>query len=417
MLRLPHLPKLTIGDMDVPLPIIQGGMGVGVSLSSLASAVADEGGVGVISAAILKGADLDGEPRDSLVSRLEFLRREIARSRRRTKGAIGVNILVALTDYDDYFQLSVERGVECIFLGAGLPLKLPPIVADAGAAKLHTKLIPIVSSGRAVELILRSWEKRYGRSPDAFVVEGPLAGGHLGFSRKQLKDPAFALEHLVGDVLEVVAQHSERLGRSIPVIAAGGVYTGGDVEHFLELGAAGVQMATRFVTTHECDAAAEFKQAYLNAKQEDIVIIDSPLGLPGRAVNNDFLRAAERGEKEPRNCSLLPGRAVNNDFLRAAERGEKEPRNCSWKCMKTCDQRQAHYCIAGALEQARRGNLQHGFTFAGANAYLADEIISVKELFGSLLFEYQVAVFRRRFAEAIAGLRRRLPVFRPQSGS
>ncbi len=391
MLRLPHLPKLTIGDMDVPLPIIQGGMGVGVSLSSLASAVADEGGVGVISAAILKGADLDGEPRDSLVSRLEFLRREIARSRRRTKGAIGVNILVALTDYDDYFQLSVERGVECIFLGAGLPLKLPPIVADAGAAKLHTKLIPIVSSGRAVELILRSWEKRYGRSPDAFVVEGPLAGGHLGFSRKQLKDPAFALEHLVGDVLEVVAQHSERLGRSIPVIAAGGVYTGGDVEHFLELGAAGVQMATRFVTTHECDAAAEFKQAYLNAKQEDIVIIDSPLGLPGRAVNNDFLRAAERGEKEPRNCS--------------------------WKCMKTCDQRQAHYCIAGALEQARRGNLQHGFTFAGANAYLADEIISVKELFGSLLFEYQVAVFRRRFAEAIAGLRRRLPVFRPQSGS
>lgn len=391
MLRLPHLPKLTIGDMDVPLPIIQGGMGVGVSLSSLASAVADEGGVGVISAAILKGADLDGEPRDSLVSRLEFLRREIARSRRRTKGAIGVNILVALTDYDDYFQLSVERGVECIFLGAGLPLKLPPIVADAGAAKLHTKLIPIVSSGRAVELILRSWEKRYGRSPDAFVVEGPLAGGHLGFSRKQLKDPAFALEHLVGDVLEVVAQHSERLGRSIPVIAAGGVYTGGDVEHFLELGAAGVQMATRFVTTHECDAAAEFKQAYLNAKQEDIVIIDSPLGLPGRAVNNDFLRAAERGEKEPRNCS--------------------------WKCMKTCDQRQARYCIAGALEQARRGNLQHGFTFAGANAYLADEIISVKELFGSLLFEYQVAVFRRRFAEAIAGLRRRLPVFRPQSGS
>lgn len=390
MLSLPHLPRLTIGDLDVPLPIIQGGMGVGVSLSSLASAVADEGGVGVISAAILKGADLDGEPRDSLLSRLEFLRREIARSRRRTKGAIGVNILVALTDYDDYFQLSVERGVECIFLGAGLPLKLPPIVADAGAAKLHTKLIPIVSSGRAAELILRSWEKRYGRSPDAFVVEGPLAGGHLGFSRKQLDDPAFALEHLVGDVLEVVAQHSERLGRRIPVIAAGGVYTGGDVEHFLELGAAGVQMATRFVTTHECDAAAEFKQAYLNAKREDIVIIDSPLGLPGRAVNNDFLRAAERGEKEPRNCS--------------------------WKCMKTCDQRQAHYCIAGALEQARRGNLQHGFTFAGANAYLAEQLITVKELVKSLIFEYRTAVFRRRIAETLDVLRRYLSVFYPERG-
>ncbi len=365
-------------------------MGVGISLSSLASAVADEGGIGVISAAIIKGVEVDGLRSDSLEARLEFLRREIQRARRLTKGAIGVNILVALTEYEEYFKLSVEEGVDCVFLGAGLPLKLPSIVSDAAVGPLHTKLIPIVSSGRAAQLILHTWEKRYGRSPDAFVVEGPLAGGHLGFKPEQLDDPAFALENLLADVLAVVDPHQERLGRPIPVIAAGGIYTGWDIERFLELGAAGVQMATRFVTTFECDAHLEFKWAYLKATREDIVIIKSPLGLPGRAINNAFLLAAERGEKAPQNCS--------------------------WKCMKTCDRRSARYCIAQALEQARHGKLQYGFAFAGANAYRANKLVSVKELIQSLAFGYHVALIERILHDVLETMHPTLPIFEPEGG-
>lgn len=390
MFSLPLLPKLVIGDLEVCLPIIQGGMGVGISLSSLASAVANEGGIGVISAAIIKGAAVDGLRSDSLEARLESLRREIRQARRLTKGAVGVNILVALTEYEEYFQLSVEEGVDCVFLGAGLPLKLPSIVSDAGVEPLHTKLIPIVSSGRAAQLILRTWEKRYGRAPDAFVVEGPLAGGHLGFKPEQLDDPAFALENLLADVLAVVKLHQERLGRPIPVIAAGGIYSGWDIDRFLELGAAGVQMATRFVTTFECDANLEFKQAYLKATQEDIIIIKSPLGLPGRVINNAFLQAAERGEKAPRNCS--------------------------WKCMKACDQRFARYCIAQALENARHGKLKHGFAFAGANAYRAKMLVSVKELIQSLVLEYHVAYIERIMRGVFETMRLKQPIFEPEGG-
>jgi nitronate monooxygenase len=387
--NLPHFPKLNIGDLELSLPIIQGGMGVGVSLSSLASAVAEEGGVGVISAAIINGVESVGSSTKSLQARLEFLRQEIRRSRRLTDGAIGVNILVALTDYEDYFRVSLEEGVECIFLGAGLPLKLPEMLADRGAFA-HTKLIPIVSSARAARLIIKTWAKKYLRVPDAFVVEGPMAGGHLGFKPEQIDDPAFDLEHLLADVLRVAKEELVDSGARIPIIAAGGIYSGGDIDRFMQLGADGVQMATRFVTTYECDANLRFKLAYLAARREDIVIIKSPLGLPGRAVDNEFLRSAERGERAPRNCP--------------------------WKCMKSCDQRSAQYCIAEALENARLGKLDEGFTFAGSNAYRADTIISVAELVQTISNEYRMAVFRRLLVAYWERLKAGRCIIDPQGG-
>jgi len=189
-----------------------------------------------------------------------------------------------------------------------------------------------------------------------------MAGGHLGFRPEQIDDPDYALEKLVPDVLDAVARVTEEHGRSIPVIAAGGIYDGCDILKFKKLGAAAVQMATRFVTTNECDASLEFKEAYVACREEDLIIIKSPVGLPGRAINNSFLDAVARGRKQPVNCPC--------------------------QCIVTCDGENSPYCIALALVNAKKGKLKHGFAFAGANAYRTDEIISVKELIQCLLDEF-----------------------------
>jgi NAD(P)H-dependent flavin oxidoreductase YrpB (nitropropane dioxygenase family) len=228
-----------------------------------------------------------------------------------------------------------------------------------------TRIVPIVSCARTVNIIFDYWDRNYEIRPAAVVVEGPLAGGHLGFKKNQIDDPDFALENIIPEVLEAVKKYEQKWDVTIPVIAAGGIYTGEDVLKFLKLGAAGVQMATRFVTTHECDASDEFKMAYINSKPEDIVIIDSPVGLPGRAIKNDFIDK------------------VSN--------GIKKPFNCPWKCLRTCDITNSPYCIAIALHNARSGHLADGFAFAGANAHLADKIISVKEMFDDLKEEYRLA--------------------------
>ncbi|MEW5774941.1 MAG: nitronate monooxygenase family protein [Thermodesulfobacteriota bacterium] len=359
MKKINDFPPLRIGALTARTPIVQGGMGVGISLSGLASAVANQGGVGVISAAAI---GLVNPPQPSLGYEEDcraVLRREIRRARELSpQGILGVNIMVALTNYADMVRVSAEAGIDVIFSGAGLPLDLPGQLPEGAA----TLLSPIVSSPRAAAVISKRWLSRFDRLPDAVVVEGPKAGGHLGFSREQIDDPAFALEALVPEVVEALKPFEDKAGRAIPVIAAGGCYTGADIRKFLDMGAAAVQMGTRFVATEECDADPAFKQAYLDAKPGDDTIIQSPVGLPGRALMNPFLEQ------------------VGN--------GRKKPVNCPYHCIRTCDPEKSPYCISLALMSAQRGFTDRGFVFAGANVHRVDRITTVKELIDELREEY-----------------------------
>jgi nitronate monooxygenase len=351
---------LRIGDLTAPLPIIQGGMGVGVSLSGLASAVANEGGIGVIACAGIGYAEEDFF-KSFLAANTRALRKEIRRAKELSPGILGVNIMVALSNFGELVTTALEEGIDVIFSGAGLPLDLPQYLKGGGRAKL----VPIVSSGRAIRIIAKRWMDRFDYFPDAVVVEGARAGGHLGFKLEQIGDPAYALEFLLSDVLAALKTFQEKAGRPIPVIVGGGIYSGADIHKFLDLGAAGVQMATRFVTTHECDASAVFKDAYVQATREDIIIIKSPVGMPGRAIRNRFI-----------------------DDLNA---GKKVPFTCPYHCIVTCDYTNSPYCIALALINARQGRMGHGFAFAGENAHRATGIVSVKELVATLLNEYDAA--------------------------
>ncbi len=350
---------LRIGDLEARTPIVQGGMGVGISLSGLASAVADTGGIGVIAAAGIGLLEPDGFT-DFLGANIRALRREIRRARELTRGILGVNIMVALSNFADMVRTAIEEGIDVIFAGAGLPVNLPEFLKDG----VRTKLVPIVSSGRAAALIAKRWLDKYSYRPDAFVVEGPRAGGHLGFRREQLEDPGYALQTLVPEVVEALSPFAD--GDSpIPVVAGGGVYTGADIREILELGAAGVQMATRFVATDECDADPAFKQCYVAAGKDDLEIIASPVGMPGRAVRNKFLDEVEAGRKAPYSCP--------------------------YHCIVTCDPEKAPYCISLALLNAQKGRLDKGFAFAGANAPRVESIVSVRSLVESLEEEYRAS--------------------------
>ncbi|WP_416318333.1 NAD(P)H-dependent flavin oxidoreductase [Thermoanaerobacterium saccharolyticum] len=357
-----NIKSLKIGDLVAKLPIIQGGMGVGVSLSNLASAVANEGGIGVISVAGIGMMEKDFAT-NYIEANIRALRKEIKKAREKTKGIIGVNIMVALSNFADMVKTSIDEGIDIIFSGAGLPLNLPKFLNKTS----KTKLVPIVSSERAFNLIAKRWLQKYDYLPDAVVVEGPMAGGHLGYSSEQISNPDYSLDKIVKDVLGEARQYEDSSGKQIPVIAAGGIYTGEDIYKYLKMGAAGVQMATRFVTTDECDASDEFKKSYLNCKKEDIAIIESPVGMPGRAIINKFL----------------------NDV----KSGERKPYKCLYHCIKTCDYKKSPYCISQALINAQRGLMANGFAFAGANAYRTDKIISVKELISTLMDEYNKALY------------------------
>lgn len=350
---------LIIGDLKIEVPIIQGGMAVGISLAGLASAVAKQGGVGIIATAGIGNEEGDLY-KDFVAASLRGLRKEIRKARELTegKGVLGVNIMVALGLFDEMVQTSIDEGIDIIFSGAGLPLNLPKFLTP----NCKTKLVPIVSSGRAAKIICTKWDRQYNYAPDLVVVEGPLAGGHLGFNLEELsRIDDYKLEKLVVDTIREVKPYEEKYNKKIPVIAGGGVYTGEDIVKFLNLGCAGVQMATRFVATFECDADEKFKQAFVDAKKEDLIFIKSPVGLPGRAIRNKFL----------------------NDV----EEGKKVPIKCPYKCIKTCTPQESPYCIAFALVNAQKGHLNGGFVFAGANAYRVDKIVSVKELMDSLIKE------------------------------
>ncbi len=357
-----NLPTLKIGHLIAKLPIIQGGMGVGISLSGLASAVANEGGIGVIAAAMI-GMNEPDIYEDYENANIRALRRVIRKAREMTKGILGVNIMVALTNFVDMVKTSIEEGIDVIFSGAGLPVDLPKYLRK----EVQTRLVPIVSSGRAAKILCKKWLSKFNYLPDGFVVEGPMAGGHLGFRPEQVEDPNFALEKLIPEVIEAVRPFAEEHKKEIPIIAAGGVYTGQDILKFLKLGAAGVQMGTRFVATHECDADIAFKESYVNASEQDLVLIESPVGLPGRALRNRFIDQVKEGKKTPFKCP--------------------------YHCITTCNHKDSPYCIAMALSNAKKGKLDLGFSFAGKNAYRVDRITSVKELIGSLVGEFEQASF------------------------
>ncbi len=358
------IPKLLIGDLEAKTSIVQGGMAVGISLSGLASAVANESGIGVIAATGIGMLEPDFN-KNFIEANKRALRREIRKAREMTTGIIGVNIMLALSDFDDLVQVAVDEGADAVFLGAGLPLKIPKTLLRDRPGKVTTKVVPIVSSARAAKIIFQYWGKNYNHVPDAVVVEGPLAGGHLGFTIEQINSPDHTLEKILPEVVSAIKPYEQHFNKSIPVIAAGGIYTGADFHKFIQLGAQGVQMGTRFVATHECDASIKFKEAYIRCKKEDLIIVNSPVGLPGRAIQNRFLEEVSAGVKKPFTCP--------------------------WKCLKTCGVENAPYCIGIALTQAKKGNLGKGFAFAGANAYRIDKIISVKELIETLLEEYKRA--------------------------
>lgn len=346
------IPELHIGDLTLRVPIIQGGMGVGVSKSRLAGAVSEAGGLGVI-ASVGLGGETNTKARYLKASR-DALRKEIRTVKDRGL-PVGVNVMVALSNYQELLKVCEETHVDVIISGAGLPLKLPLLISDPAV-----KLVPVVSSGRAASLICSTWWKRADRIPDALIVEGPMAGGHLGFKFDELENgTAPSLEELVKEVRVVADDHGRHHGQKIPVIAAGGIYTSNDISAIMQHGADGVQMGTRFVTTHECDASDAYKQSYIDATEADVVLVKSPVGLPARVINNAFIESS-RGQT-------------------------KQKFTCSYRCLLSCDAAKANYCIANALLNSADGHMQNGFAMAGQNAYRADTLISVRELMDELM--------------------------------
>ena len=342
------IPKLNIGGLIADIPIIQGGMGVGISGARLAAAVANEGGVGVIA-----GVDIGyREPdfiRNTLKANLRALKNEIRKARQLApKGIIGVNLMVAVNNYEEMARTAVQEGIDLIISGAGLPLDLPKFVKGS-----KTCIAPIVSSAKAAKVITKYWDQHYGRAADLMIVEGPEAGGHLGFSHKVLTSED--KPSLLSIVREVIGQ--------IPVIGAGGIFTGGDIADCLKAGASGVQMATRFVATEECDADIKFKEAYVNAEKDDVVIIESPVGMPGRALNNKFIQKVSEEGDEIKGC---------------------------FQCLKGCNPKKAPYCISVALINAVQGNVDEGLIFAGTNVHRIKKIVPVKELMKELVDEIKM---------------------------
>ena len=350
--------QLKIGNIAVAVPVIQGGMGVGISLSGLAAAVANEGGVGVISSAGL-GLLYRSFSENYLEASIHGLREEIRKTREKSLGVIGVNVMVAMTNFADMIKTSVSEKVDIIIAGAGLPLDLPSFLKKDSI----TKLIPIVSSARAARIICEKWKSAYNYLPDAVIVEGPEAGGHLGFKADQISDQNYSLQKLVPEIVSELKTFEEKYDQPIPLIAAGGIYTGADINNIMKLGASGVQMGTRFVTTEECDASTAFKQAYINSSEKDIEIINSPVGMPGRAILSNFITKMKAGYKQPKKCPF--------------------------KCIRTCDITKSPYCIIIALINALKGNFENGYAFAGSNAFRATGIISVRETFQALLNEFR----------------------------
>lgn len=357
------LKSINIKDKLLEIPIIQGGMGVGVSLASLAGNVMKNGGMGVLSMA----HPGYGEPdfiKNNFNANVRGFKNAVLNARKISggKGLLGVNIMTAVTQFEEYVKTAVEAAVDTIIAGAGLPLELPKYVPEESAA-----IAPIVSSGRAAKLIMRAWDKHYGRTADFLVLEGALAGGHLGFKAQDLASGTCqSLETILADVRQEVLPFEEKHGRKIPIFVAGGIYDGKDIAHFIKLGADGVQMGTRFIGTEECDGVEDYKNVLLRSEEKDIVIVKSPVGFPGRAVKNALIKRLEKEER------IAPDHCVN--------------------CLKPCDPATAPYCIKNALVSAVEGDVENGLFFCGANAYRMNQITTVKDLMQACVQEANLSL-------------------------
>jgi NAD(P)H-dependent flavin oxidoreductase YrpB (nitropropane dioxygenase family) len=348
------LPALSIGSLTAPVPIIQGGMGVGISMSSLAGAVAKEGGIGVISAAQPGYLEPDFTKKP-LEANLRALAYHIKRAKEISNGGIiGVNIMRAIRYYDEYVACCIENGADLIISGAGLPLSLPSLVAGTSV-----KAVPIISSLKAAQVLLGRWHKRNNLMCDAVIIEGPKAGGHLGFKLEQLQSPEF-YDNYDGEIqaiIQYVKSFEPLYNKKIPVIFAGGVYDRSDIDHYMALGCDGVQMATRFVGTYECDADDAYKQAYIDAAKEDITLVSSPVGMPGRAISNAFIEARKTNKESIGKC---------------------------YQCLEHCNPKEIPYCITGALARAAKGDRENSLLFCGSNAYRVDKLTSVHDIISEL---------------------------------
>lgn len=346
---------LVIGDLIARIPIIQGGMGVGVSRSKLSSAIAREGGIGVISTAQI-GYDEPNFNKNQLEANLFAVNKHVKLAKAAANGGVvGVNIMVATKQYDQYVKAACEAGADVIISGAGLPITLPSLVKG-----FKTKIAPIVSSIRAISVILKMWDKKYNSTADFIVIEGPRAGGHLGFSKDQLDHmDEMDYDTEIKGIIEYKKEYEEKYQRNIPVIVAGGIFDQTDIKHAMELGADGVQISTRFVVTEECDASQEYKDAYIAAKKEDIKIVISPVGMPGRAIINPFLKTVESGKIAITKC---------------------------FNCLEHCNPKEAPYCITKALIDAVQGNIEEGLIFCGDNVHRLKEMTTVKAIFEELVY-------------------------------
>lgn len=373
------LKPLKIGNLVAKHPVIQGGMGVGVSLSSLAGAVAKAGGIGIISTAQIGFKDQDFG-KNPMAANLRAIHSELKKAREKApQGILGFNIMVATKEYASYVKEAVKAGADVIISGAGLPIDMPKFVAEAenengGSEKKErrTMIAPIVSSVKSALVICRMWDRKYHTAPDFVVVEGPCAGGHLGFSREQLTELGADTDHVaetfdepaydkeVRGIIETVKSFAEKYKKHIPVITAGGIFDHKDVLHQFALGAEGIQAATRFVTTEECDADIAYKEAYINAKEEDIVIVKSPVGMPGRAIKNKFLERVAQGPVKVERC---------------------------FRCLEHCNPAETPYCITKALINAAEGKIDEALLFCGSNAYRCEKIETVPEVMAALCGE------------------------------
>ena len=348
---------IKLGNKESKYPIIQGGMGVGVSLHKLAGTVSKEGGIGIISTADIgyKEEDFEKNPNEA---NLRAIGKEIKLARKIAgeDKILGVNIMVALKNYAEIVKECVKQKIDLIISGAGIPKDLPEYVKNT-----ETKIAPIVSSLRCCKLIVKHWMTKYQYVPDMIVIEGTEAGGHLGFKLEELEENNKPkLEDITVEVVNYIKEIENETGKSIPVISAGGIWDSKDIKKFLNLGASGVQMATRFVATNECDASIEFKKAYINAKKDDIKIIKSPVGMPGRAIYNKFIESTEKEKCKIKRC---------------------------YNCIKTCDVKTTPYCITKALINAVKGNMEDALVFCGSNVGRVKEIVPVHDLMQELVCE------------------------------
>lgn len=343
-----NIRPLKIGDLEARLPIVQGGMGVGISLSNLAAAVANAGGVGIISGVQI-GFKEDDFEENPLQANIRAMKKQIKAAKDKAKnGIIGINIMVALKHYEELVKTAIESKIDLIISGAGMPISLPKFTKGT-----NTKIAPIVSSIKAASVILKMWDRRYATTADMVVVEGPNAGGHLGFKNEDLESNNINFEKEVVGIIEEVKKYAEKYNREIPVVVAGGIYDASDIAKYLNMGADGVQMASRFVATEECDASQAFKDEYVKCNKDDIVIVKSPVGMPGRAINNKFVKRVH---------------------------GEREKITKCYNCLTPCNPKETPYCISKALINAANGNVDDALVFCGSTAAKIKEMSTVPKI-------------------------------------